>query len=499
MSSRLRVLVVAGDLPFSGEVEDTCSIVVNLSKHLHSLGHDVRVATLSRTWGDKSELQRALSAAEFQVQAGCRQANVIVRQSGLGTVPLYLIQINEREQFGKGKINERSRDARAFSIMSAAALEMTKHLKPNWTPDVVHGIGWQGGLAPFYLRTQYSSDSEVGAAAAIFTIQNVDEQGEFDLQSSDYAGLPSDPFLYEENGNGLGANFTRAGAAYSDITNTVSPTYACEVQTPECGRGLEDLFQKLAKQGRLRGILNGLDYEEYDPQKDTLIPRTYGPANLTGKAECKAALQKEFGLAVKPDIPLVGLIFNANDSKTLDILLAATPKIMELGVQAVIVGSGHSKHESRFLKCLQDYSGQAKAITSNDKAMKRRVYAGSDIMIMPYPAGPGMTEQMLSLRYGAIPVALRTGGLADTVQDIDPHRFIGNGFVYNEAKPGELQRAVKRAVELYMDTQLWQKLVQRAMRLDFSGLRSATEYVRVYREAIETRIASRALAAVLRD
>lgn len=277
-------------------------------------------------------------------------------------------------------------------------------------------------------------------------------------------------------------NFMKAGILYGDVINTVSKKYATEIQTAELGEGLDGLLRKRALD--LYGILNGLDYDEFNPSKDEKIYVNYDVNSLDKKRENKYRLQKELGLSMG-DIPLIGIITRLASQKGLDLIAAIIDQIIGLGIQFVLLGTGEDYYEKLFADVKMRYPQQTSINLGFDAVLAQKIYAGSDIFLMPSRFEPCGLGQLISLRYGTIPVVRRTGGLEDTIKNYDPETGYGNGFDFVEYVPDSLLEALNRAVTLYRtNPKAWRKLVRSAMNMDFSWNRSAIKYLELYEKAI---------------
>jgi starch synthase len=288
-------------------------------------------------------------------------------------------------------------------------------------------------------------------------------------------------------------NVLGRGIHFADVVNTVSERYAAEIQTPEFGEGLDELLRSNAH--KLHGIVNGIDYEIFDPQRDPNIPHHYTSTTPEPKALCRAELRSELGLE-QIDGPLCAMVSRLYDVKGLDLVEQAMPALMAFGVQVVVVGTGDRRYEDMFRRYSAERPGQVAAAIGFDAPLAQRVYAGSDVLWMPSRYEPGGLAQLIALRYGTIPVVRATGGLADTIKDYDPVASKGNGFTFTPYDPWQFYAAVVRAAETYRHPSLWTSLIRRAMNEDVSWSRSAQRYVQLFHTAIAARRERRGLAAV---
>lgn len=352
----------------------------------------------------------------------------------------------------------------------------------DWQPDLVHCNDWQTGLVPALLSL------EPTRPATVFTIHNLAYQGLFPWETFRDLGLPGHWWSLHALEFHDQLSFIKGGLVFADWITTVSPTYAEEIRTPAFGCGLEGLLQIRAD--RLRGILNGADYRIWNPNHDPHLPHHYNGRSLAGKAANKAALQREFDLPEQAQIPLLAHIGRLVAQKGIDLLLECLPQVLAGEAQLVLLGSGEPELEARLQALQARHPDQIGLRLGYDEALAHRIEAGADMFVMPSRFEPCGLNQLYSLRYGTLPVVRRTGGLADTVIDADATaRAAGTatGFVFTETTPAALAEALRRALQLYPQTQAWKQLVQTAMRQDFSWKRSAGQYLELYETALAGR------------
>ena len=357
-----------------------------------------------------------------------------------------------------------------------AVLEACKQLE--WIPEVVHCNDWHTGLIPVFMRE--GGDATWDDAAAVFTIHNLAYQGEFGVEALDKAGLPRKLFNHHQLETYGAVNFLKAGCAYSDRVNTVSERYAYEIQSPEFGCRLEGLMQHLEAQGRLSGILNGIDQVVFNPNKDPLIPAPFSASDLEGKRQCKRALCQEVGLP-QDDLPLLGVVTRLSSQKGVDLLLEIADALLDTPCRLIVQGLGDPWLAERLSNLEQKRDGRFKFVNKFDATLAQRVYAGSDIFLMPSMFEPCGLGQLIAMRYGTIPVVRETGGLADTVADGM------NGFRFKERDPAQLLDACRRAIRCFRDPVAWSRLVTRAMTFDSSWNLSAAKYEAMYQAAMHGR------------
>ncbi len=359
-------------------------------------------------------------------------------------------------------------------FFTKAVLEAMEKMGERY--DVIHANDWQTGLLPVYLKTVYSSHDFFSHTATVYTIHNLGYQGIFDRSYMGFAKLPDYLFNADAIEFYGSLNFMKGGIIFSEIVNTVSPTYAEEIKTPEYGEKLEGVLQSRAEV--LYGVLNGIDYEENDPSTDKRIPYHYNVDDLDGKRKDKEELQREMGLKVNPDVPLIGLISRLVDQKGLDLVNDIMRYVMNCDVQFVLLGTGDPRYEESFKKLGEEFPSKAAIKIGFDVNLAQRIYAGSDFFLMPSRYEPCGLGQMYSLRYGTIPIVRYTGGLADTVEEFDGRK--GNGFGFKPYDSAYLVRTILKALYHYHRQDDMEILIRNAMTTDLSWDRSAGEYVKLY-------------------
>jgi starch synthase len=364
-----------------------------------------------------------------------------------------------------------------FAFFSRAALESLKFL--NSRPDVIHGHDWQSAAALAYLKFVYPNDPFFAGTRSLFTIHNLAYQGLFEKGILIRVGLPGFLFNMEDLEFYGKVNYLKAGILYSTAVNTVSPRYSQEIQTPEFGHRLDGLLRK--RSDALCGILNGVDYADWDPATDKFISTKFGAARPEGKDECKKDLLKSFSLpGARNDVPVVGMVSRLAGQKGFDILSEALGGLFKLGVDLVILGTGEEVFQKSLRSAQKKYPRSFGLSIAFDEALSHKIYAGSDIFLIPSRYEPCGLTQMYSLRYGTVPVVRATGGLDDTIEEYDPGKNTGNGFKFQEYTASALLSSLHRAVSVYRRKEEWRGLIQKAMSCDFSWDRSAREYLRLY-------------------
>jgi starch synthase len=350
-------------------------------------------------------------------------------------------------------------------------------------PDIIHCNDWQTALIPLYLRTIYHTGF-LKNTATIMTIHNLGYQGLFDASRFSLSGLPPEWFNPEGVEFYGKVNFLKAGLIGADRITTVSETYAKEILTPEDGFGLDGVLRK--RSADLSGVVNGIDTEEWDPQSDILIPSRYDSSDLSGKTECRKRLIRECALGSgEKNAPVVSMLGRLSSQKGIDIFLEAAEEIISMGARLVILGKGDERYQGLIAGLGERHKGVVFVRIGYDEAFAHRVYAGSDMLLMPSQYEPCGLSQLIAMRYGTVPVARKTGGLADTIVDYEPLRGQGTGFLFSEYKTSSLTECLRRAFCVFADTRRWKRLTATVMGRDFSWRTSAARYLALYEKAHE--------------
>jgi starch synthase len=369
---------------------------------------------------------------------------------------------------------------RRFGLLGWVAAELAHGADPGWRPDILHGHDWHTGLAPAYLAARPPAEGHV---PTVFTIHNLAYRGPFPGSVFPELALPPEFFSIDGVEFFGMVSFIKAGLFYSDRLTTVSPTYAREIQTPVFGWGLDGLLRTRASV--LTGILNGVDTKVWDPRHDAVLPRCYGERDATaGKRAAKAALQKRLGLEPTERVPLFGAVSRLTPQKGLDLVLAALPDLVTGGCQFALLGSGDSDLEQAFAATAHRYRGRVGVVIGYDESLAHLIYAGSDAILVPSRFEPCGLTQLYALRYGALPLVRRVGGLADTVVDATAANLaegLATGFAFDGDNPSALMSAMARVTALFHERKIWQGMMQQAMTRDFSWAAAARQYAAIYR------------------
>jgi starch synthase len=368
---------------------------------------------------------------------------------------------------------------RRFGLFGWIAAELARGADAGWRPDILHGHDWHTGLAPAYLAAQPPIEGHI---PTVFTVHNLAYRGPFPGALFPELALPPEFFSIDGVEFFGMVSFIKAGLFYSDRLTTVSPTYAREIQTPAFGWGLDGLLR--ARAGLLTGILNGVDTRVWDPRHDAILPRPYGEGDTTaGKQAAKAALQRYLNLEPIEGAPLFGAVSRLTPQKGLDLVLAGLPDIVG-GGQLVLLGAGDGDLEQAFRAAAERSRGRVGVMIGYDENLAHLIYAGSDVILVPSRFEPCGLTQLYALRYGALPLVRRVGGLADTVVDATATNLadgVATGFVFDDDRTSALASAIGRATALFRERELWQRMMRRAMTRDFSWAAAARQYAAVYR------------------
>jgi starch synthase len=373
-------------------------------------------------------------------------------------------------------------DTLRFGFFCRAALEIVRQPQLlNWRPEIVHGHDWHAGLFPAYQRTTLEG-GEV-KMRTVFSIHNLAYQGAADKELLPRLGLDWSTFTPEGLEFYDSINPLKAGLVYSDVLTTVSPTYACEIQTPELGEGLDGVLRK--RSSALHGILNGIDTEKWNPARDTYLAAPYSEEYSQNKALCKQALLRSCGIKGRDSAPLIGLVSRLSSQKGLDLVAEALPEMLEAGATFVLLGSGDARYMELFAQLATHYGSTASFhLGAFNEELAHQIYAGADFFLMPSLYEPCGLGQLIALAYGTIPIVRHTGGLADTVENWNSETCCGNGFVFEEFSARAMLRAIRSALETY-NSPAWPRIVSNAFAARWTWDASAARYAALYQSTVK--------------
>ena len=490
---KLNILLAASEVvPFakSGGLADVAGA---LPKALRALGHDVRVVMPRYYIVDKEKY--GLKALEGSLgvpmgRMGEAWGSVFEGVLPGSDIPVYFIEHEDffgrkglYDEDGEGYIDNDNR----FIFFSKAVMQLAKKL--HFKPDVIHVNDWHTAVIPILLNTTYANDPDFAHTGTLLSIHNLQHQGKFYKGAMDVLDIGWRHFNANELEEYDGVNLLKGGIVHADAINAVSQKYAQEIRTPEFGWGLDRLIDEKAY--KLYGILNGVDYEEWSPAVDTLIPQTFDLDDMVGKAVCKEALQKQFNLPQLADVPLIGLVGRLAEQKGITLLSAAIEDLMSLDIQIVLLGAGEKWAEHFFSAIASKYPEKFACYIGYRNDLAHQIEAGSDMFLMPSLFEPCGLNQIYSLRYGTLPIVRATGGLDDTIENYDSVHKSGTGFKFYNATPEALRGTVSWAVDIwYNDKAGFKQLQRNAMLKRFDWTEAAHGYEDLYRHIMEGRLSS---------
>lgn len=489
---KLTVLFASPEVVPFAKTGGLADVAGKLPEVISRLGHEIKVftpkyGTISPLLMDKSQLGPAIKVNVGDNILSAQTYRLLSQETSMETVFIDYPEYFDRAELyidpdtGRDYIDNDKR----FIFLCQAILECARAM--NWRPDIIHANDWQTSLLPAYLKTLYADDPLLSKIPAIFTIHNMGYQGIFHEKTYKLLGLPDELFYavgpFEFWGK---VNFMKSAIFYADIISTVSEKYAEEIQSAnEYGCGLEGLLHDRRKD--LYGIINGVDYDVWSPVRDSIIPFRYNLSNLSGKRKNKVELINRVGLPFRENVLLIGMITRLVDQKGLDIFAPVADKILNLNVQMIVLGTGDEKYEILLKRLEKKYPEKMKAIMAYDNNMAHWIEAGADAFLMPSRYEPCGLNQLYSLKYGTVPIVRATGGLSDTIDDIDEETGLGTGFVFKKYKAQELLLTIGRAVDCFKKKRMWRKIIKQGMQKDFSWFNSANKYIELYHTALEKR------------
>jgi len=475
----MKILFTASEcVPFvkTGGLAD---VVGALGPVLAGQGHDVRVilplySAIAPKWQEKMEY-----LLDFEVQLGWRRQFCGVQTMKKDGVTYYFL--DNKYYFGRPYIYGLGGDEyERYGFFCRAAINLLPLI--DFAPDVLHAHDWQSGMIPALLKIQYAHLPFYADIRTMYTIHNLQYQGIFGIKEvQDVLGLGDELWTSDKLECYGCANFMKAALVYADAVTTVSPSYAEEITTAYYGERLDGLIR--ARKESVFGVLNGIDIVDYDPEKDPMIVKNYTVETLEDKLQNKLALQEALGLEVNPDIPLIAMVGRLSNQKGLDLVDHVLGDIMGEDVQLAVLGMGEARYTNLFSWAEQQYRGKMAARFAMDHELAHRLYASADFFLMPSQFEPCGLSQMMSLRYGTIPIVRETGGLRDTVLSYNEYTKEGNGFTFLNYNAHDMLYVIKRALSYYREQpEVIKELRIRGMQGDYSWTHSAGEYVKLYEQ-----------------
>lgn len=484
--NKLKILMISSEVVPYAKTGGLADVVGALPQVLQRLGHEVIVVMPKYGSIDVQKHGLRRHWESMGVWMGNVQEWCAVDVANNDGVPTYFIEHNNYFArpglYHDDNFNDYTDNPRRFGFLTRAGLQLAQDLR--FKPDIVHVHDWQTALASAYLKIWHWNDPLLGGAASVLTIHNIAYQGKYPASHYDYLGLQWGNFTPDKFEDYGAINFLKGGIVYADVVNTVSPTYANETRTPALGYGLAPYLND--KGDNYVGILNGVDYAQWNPAVDALIPARYTPDDLAGKRICKAELQRRFMLDVNPRVPVIGVVSRLVSQKGLDLLAGAIERIVEnMIVQFVILGSGDKGLEAFYGDLPRRYPGRIGSFIGYNNQLAHWIEAGADFFIMPSIYEPCGLNQIYSLKYGTLPIVRATGGLDDTVIQYDERTGDGTGFKFWEPSANAIFYTVGWAVSTFYDRpQHMAKMIHAAMQQDYSWEKSAAQYEELYARAM---------------
>ena len=485
---KLAICLLTSEVAPLSKTGGLADVTAALAKYLHADGHEVRLFTPCYASIDRAALGARPVAGLQQVPLalGPQIYEFSVLEAalpGAGGAPVFLVDCPAL--YARASLYTSGPDEHLRFIALTRAV-FVSCVRLEWAVQIFHCNDWHTAFAPLFLRTEYGHEALFAAARTVLTIHNIGYQGIFPAADIADLGLPpGDAYLLHQDDLAAGRiNALRQGILYADAITTVSPTHAREICTEQYGMGLEDSLR--ARAAVLTGILNGVDYDEWDPRRDRFLPVHYDPEHLAGKTELKRQFLARLGLTTAPDVPLAGIVSRLAAQKGIELMFGALPKVLVSRPLAfVALGSGEAKYEQFFAELSQTFPGRVVFESGYDEVLAHWIEGACDLFLMPSRYEPSGLNQMYSLRYGTVPVVRHTGGLADSVQHYDPASGTGTGVVFNDFDVPALEWAMNFALDLYAQPAEWSRLVRNGMSQDFSWQRRTGEYVSIYRRLAE--------------
>ncbi len=449
-----------------------------LPKELAKQGHEVRVVLPYFVQQMPEKFKEQLEdVTNFTVKVGWRNVYCGIKQLNKDQVTYYFI--DNLYYFDRESLYGFEDEAERFAFFQLAAIEMLE--KIDYIPEIFHVNDWQTAVIPVLLKDKYHWINKFEQIRTVLTIHNLMFQGVYDqVVLDDLFGIGYNAFHEQGLKYYNDVSFLKGGIYYSDLVTTVSPTYAQEIQTPEFGMGLEEDLQRIS--GKLVGLLNGIDYDTYNPEEDETIPATFSSKDLTGKAIDKAALQEQVGLPVDDKMALIGVVTRLDEQKGIQLIIDSLDELMTYReVQIVLLGTGKPYFEEAFRYFTEKYPDQFKGIIDFDVKLAQLIYAGCDMFLMPSEFEPCGLSQMNSMRYGTLPIVHEVGGLADTVIPYHHVTGEGTGFSFYDFDVYTMMNTIDHALTIFYDyPKQWQNLIQQAMEKDYSWESAAEAYIEQY-------------------
>jgi starch synthase len=492
MQRKLKILYVSAEIaPFArrGSLADVAG---SLPKVLKDIGHDIRlfIPKYSTINDRKYTIREVIRLKEIKVPLHNKTVFANVKSAFLPNSKVQVYFVENKDYFDRPdpfidpETNQAySDDADRFIFFCNSIFAILRKL--HWQPDIIHCNDWHTALIPFLFKTIYFDDPFFNKIKTVLTIHDLSSQGIFDEAITSLIGDPQELFYPDSAIEYEGkVNLLKAGLIYADFINTTSKSYARDIRTSnQASFGLKRVLKERPLD--LNGITNGVDYSIWNPETDTLIPKTYSRKDFQGKVENKKKLVESHGLTFKTDMPVIGIMVNLFDETSLDMFREIIDRIMNLDAQFIMVGNINEKYQKVIQSSVKKYPGKIAINFKSDDQLDHLMVAGCDMFLIPCKLEPCGSVNLYCLKYGTIPIVHATGGLLDTVKEFNSETKKGFGFVFRKYTPESLLTAAKQAIQIFNDTITWRKLVDRAMRLNFSWEVVAEKYDKLYNSLME--------------
>lgn len=477
----MKVLFATSEaLPFvkTGGLAD---VAYALPKEMAQQGVDIRVVMPFYTQIPDEYKQQVEEIAHFRFQLGFKNVYCGIKTLTLDGVQYYFI--DNLEYFDRPSLYGQWDDGERFAYFSTAIIEMLEVI--DWVPDVMHVNDWHTAMVPVLLVDRYHWKDRLRHIRKVLTIHNIRFQGVFPHEILHNVFGTGDNIFHEGGVKYYDSvNFLKGGINFSDVVTTVSPTYSREIMTPEFGEGLDGVLRY--NSWKVRGIINGIDYDLNNPQTDPLIEHHFSATDLKGKADNKRALQERLNLPVDPDVMMIGIVSRLTDQKGFNLVQERMEELLQSHVQVVVLGTGEKQYEDSFNYFQHRYPDKMRSLMMFDLALAQQIYASCDVFLMPSAFEPCGLSQMMAMHYGTLPIVHETGGLADTVQPYNWYSQEGTGFSFNDFNSWTMMQTIYHAMHIYYNhPKSWHTLIQQAMERDFSWKQPSKDYQDIYRYLLE--------------
>ena len=476
----MKILFVASEAAPFLKTGGLADVAHSLPKALKKAGTDIRVI-IPKYGKISDEFKEQMDhIAEFTVPVGWRNQYCGLDHLKYDGIDFYFM--DNEYYFKRNEPYGHYDDGEIFAFFSRGVLEAIKHMD-NFIPEVIHCNDWHTGMIPVFLEAFYRYDIRFQNIKTIFTIHNLRYQGIFsktiltELLGLDYSYFTEDKLKYYD-----AVSFMKGGIIYSDIVTTVSETYADEIRTPYYGENLDGLLNGISY--KLYGIVNGIDHDAYNPRRDKDIPKTFGLTTMKNKLVDKEAFQKELGLPVNKDIPVIGLVSRLVSQKGLDLIKGVIEEILHLDIQLVILGTGDQAYEDLFEYYSHIYPEKLSSNIGFSDKLAKLIYAGADMFLMPSLFEPCGIGQLIALRYGTVPIVRETGGLKDTITPYNKYTGEGNGFSFTNYNAHDMLNVIQLAIETFKDKKQWLVIQKNGMKAETSWKDSAKKYTDLYKKMV---------------